>query len=312
MQIKRRIGSYDQGKKGPLVIVVGGIHGNEPAGVLAVERVLERLKVEPYDNPGFDFKGKIVGLSGNVEALKRGVRFRREDLNRMFEEDRMSSILNRNKSELKFEEREAWELYQVIAQEINSSNAKRVVFLDIHTTTAEGGIFSIIPNHEAAEELAVQLHAPVITGMLDGIRGTMLHYFVGQKFGRECIPIAFEAGQHHHIDSVGCAASAIINCLKTIGCVSAEDVEHAHDQRLQEASAKLPDKADLILCHSITDEDQFEMLPGFENFQAVSEGQPLAKDRHGTIRAPQNCLILMPLYQRQGKEGFFLITEKTA
>jgi succinylglutamate desuccinylase len=51
------------------------------------------------------------------------------------------------------------------------------------------------------------------------------------------------------------------------------------------------------------------MEPGFSNFQPVKRGQLLARDRHGDIRAPEAGLILMPLYQSQGTDGFFLARE---
>jgi hypothetical protein len=43
------------------------------------------------------------------------------------------------------------------------------------------------------------------------------------------------------------------------------------------------------------------------NFQPVIRGQLLARDRNGEIRAPENGRILLPLYQSQGSDGFFLV-----
>jgi succinylglutamate desuccinylase len=61
--------------------------------------------------------------------------------------------------------------------------------------------------------------------------------------------------------------------------------------------------------HPIGPGDQFRMNPGWRNFQAVGRGQPLARDAHGDIVAQQHGRILMPLYQAQGEDGFFLIRE---
>jgi succinylglutamate desuccinylase len=49
------------------------------------------------------------------------------------------------------------------------------------------------------------------------------------------------------------------------------------------------------------------MRPGFRNFQAVKKKEILADDRKGSIKAIDNGLILMPLYQKQGNDGFFLV-----
>jgi len=42
---RRDLGTWDQGLPGPTLLVLAGIHGNEPAGVLAVQRVLEATQV---------------------------------------------------------------------------------------------------------------------------------------------------------------------------------------------------------------------------------------------------------------------------
>jgi succinylglutamate desuccinylase len=51
------------------------------------------------------------------------------------------------------------------------------------------------------------------------------------------------------------------------------------------------------------------MHPGFTNFQKVKKGELLAHDNKGEIICPHVGLILMPLYQKQGEDGFFLIRE---
>lgn len=58
--------------------------------------------------------------------------------------------------------------------------------------------------------------------------------------------------------------------------------------------------------HVIAPEDGFQMEPGFRNFQPIRRGQVLAKDRSGKIEARETSLILMPLYQTLGDDGFFL------
>jgi succinylglutamate desuccinylase len=52
------------------------------------------------------------------------------------------------------------------------------------------------------------------------------------------------------------------------------------------------------------------MREGYKNFQAIKAGEVLADDKNGEIVAPEDCLLLMPLYQRQGTDGFFLVKGK--
>lgn len=63
----------------------------------------------------------------------------------------------------------------------------------------------------------------------------------------------------------------------------------------------------MISRYGVTEEDRFRMLNGYENFQAVKKGELLAEDKKGKIYASDDALILMPLYQEQGEDGFFLI-----
>ncbi|MFT6360775.1 MAG: succinylglutamate desuccinylase, partial [Saprospiraceae bacterium] len=41
------------------------------------------------------------------------------------------------------------------------------------------------------------------------------------------------------------------------------------------------------------------------------KGEILATDKNGNVVAKQDSLILMPLYQKQGDDGFFLIKSLT-
>ena len=76
---------------------------------------------------------------------------------------------------------------------------------------------------------------------------------------------------------------------------------------LIEYSKKLPKLTELIEIHTIGPDDDFEMMPNYVNFQEIKKGEYLAKDRNGKILASVDGRILMPLYQKQGEDGFFLI-----
>ncbi len=49
------------------------------------------------------------------------------------------------------------------------------------------------------------------------------------------------------------------------------------------------------------------MRPGFQNFEAIREGQPLADDADGVVVAPEDGRIFLPLYQDLGDDGFFVV-----
>jgi len=296
-------------KHGPLLIVLGGIHGNEPAGIKAIEMMGKMLEVEPITNVDFEYRGSFLGLVGNLKAHQDNKRFINSDLNRSFTKENLKIVKETNEADLKDELLEIKQTIREVHLAIEEIKPERVIVLDLHTTSSFGGIFSIVADNEESLKIAIELHAPVILGMLDGIKGTTLHYFVEENFGVPMVPVTFESGQHNEELSVNRAIAGITNCMRTIGSVSPENVENQHDKLLIEHSKNLPKVSRLISKHNVTEGDHFQMLPSFKNFQRIKEGEILARDNKGDIIASGDSLMLMPLYQKQGEDGFFLVQE---
>ncbi len=310
--LNRIIGRFSQGKPGPLVLAIGGIHGNEPAGVLALQEIFRMLNAEPTANPGFEFQGTLVGILGNKRAFKAGKRFLKEDLNRLWTPENVQRIWHERRENLADEDLEIAELLESIHSEILQEKPAELVMLDLHTTSAGGGIFSIPSNGEASLNLARQLFAPVILGLFEGVNGTLLHFLEGNHveiggFPKKTYGTAFEGGQHDDPESVSRIISAVVHGLRACGCVRATDVSHQHEVVLKNYSAGLPQVSRITHVHHLRPGDRFRMLPGFSNFEKIEEGQLLAEDVEGAIRSPSSGRILMPLYQKQGADGFFLI-----
>lgn len=305
----RIIGQYVGSSKGPLLFVFGGMHGNETAGVKALGLIFKMLEVEPIANPAFTFKGKMVGIVGNLAAAQVNQRFISEDLNRMWEKERIDSIRLKSSDNRNSEEKEILEILDVINTEILTYQPDEIFFLDLHTTSSAGGIFSIVNDSPRSIGIAVEMHAPVILGMIDRVKGTTLHYFTQENFNLPTVTVSFESGQHDDPISVNRAIAAMTNYLKIIGCVDARHIENRNDKILIEYSRDLPNVSYLLYSHHIREQDGFRMNPGYQNFQKVSTGEIVAQDIRGNITIPEEGRILMPLYQKQGSDGFFIIKE---
>ncbi len=305
--VERVIGRYTGPKRGPLIVALGGLHGNELAGIRALDMLFHMLNVEPNHNPTFAFKGRLLGLRGNLQACRLGVRFLEKDLNRQFTPDNIGRIRSTPHSALEAEDRELQELLEIIDREIEDYQPERMIVIDLHTTTADGGIFTLATDDPESIEMAKSMHAPVITGMLKGLRGTTMHHFCCDHFPCLTVSVTFEAGQHEDPLSTRRAIAALVNLLRSVGSVRPEDVENRHDDLLINYSKGLPKVAKLLKVHPVKPEDRFQMLPGFRNFQPIRAGELLAHDRNGSIISPYDSHILMPLYQDQGEDGFFLI-----
>jgi hypothetical protein len=73
---------------------------------------------------------------------------------------------------------------------------------------------------------------------------------------------------------------------------------------LERARGDLPHLGQAVARHPVG--EGFRMEPGFANIQRVAAGTLLAREAGAEIRAPEDGLLLLPLYQPQGDDGFFL------
>jgi succinylglutamate desuccinylase len=311
----RIIGERVGGKPGPLMIVFAQIHGNEPAGYKAVKELFKAIDLEYLKNTNFEFCGRIIALQGNMKAAQAEVRFIKKDLNRSWLPKEIDRIRKTETVEsLDPEDQEIKENLDLIDAYIEMCQPPRVVILDLHTTTAHGGLFTIPSQNSEARRIGLSMHAPVLHGFLDGLKGTTLHYFSQENFEVNINAVCFEAGQHQSEDSYKHAVSAIIQCFKAIGGFYAKDIEIKHDQLLEERSKGLPLEAKLMYVHSVDPSANFRMKDTkiYNNFDPITKGEILAYDKNGPIKSPYDGLILMPLYQAQGDDGFFVIQELTA
>lgn len=308
--MQRKIGEFTQGRPGPFLLCVGGMHGNEYAGIHAIREVLDYLKEASATLPDFRFRGSLVGLVGNLSASKLGVRFVDSDLNRMWTPERLSNLMSQEPELMNNEEKELLTLDHAVKNEFRIHREQSIVFLDLHTTSADGGIYSIVPENEKAISLATQLDSPVVLGILDGIQGTTLQYFNEDNFDVELTSLGFEAGMHDDRFSVDRAIAFILETLKAMGCLPDVSLFDERQVILRQYSRSLPMLTRLVYRQAINVGDRFKMLPGFRNFDPVKRGQLLAYDNQGEIRALNDGYILMPLYQTQGEDGFFIVQDE--
>ena len=130
--MNRVIGSFQGQNDGALVLAFGALHGNEPAGVRAIEEVVQMLQQESANSTDFVFHGKFVGILGNRKAYEAGVRFLEKDLNRQWTLENMRRIQHQQSAGLTDEDLEIAELLEVIHAEIRAANPETIVLLDLH------------------------------------------------------------------------------------------------------------------------------------------------------------------------------------
>ncbi len=295
----RLIHDVSTSSTGPLLIILGGIHGNEPAGVKAMEGVLEKI-----EEAGGPQTGRIVGLRGNRQALALRERFLDHDLNRMWTHRSIQTIKETPWLALNAEQREIVELLDIF-RDLDQTDHEPKVLLDLHTTSAPGGHFSVVEDDDTSIQLAATLQAPVITGLTKALAGTTASYCVDQGWAG----LVFEAGQHHDPRAVLDHEAALWTLLHWLDMLpdSLHNKALRATTHLHNYSKELPAFVQVVYRHAIKPEDHFRMRPGYVNFQHIKAGEILADDRQGPVEAPYDGMMLMPLYQPQGADGFFII-----
>lgn len=290
MNVDREIGRLTGQATGATLIAVAAIHGNEQAGIHASKRVLDKLGARMTG-------GELVVLAGNVGAIRENRRFRTRDLNRMWTESIVSSIEKRGAGET--EDGEVLELLLAIRAAV--ARARGPVYLvDLHTTSAAGVPFALFGDTTPAQRaFAGAFPLPVIMGLEEQLVGVLSAYFRAHG----CTTIAVEGGQHDDPATVDNLEAVLLVAAEAAGLVTEHFID-AHEL-LSNKRADLPRLMQVISRHAIKPEDAFEMMPGFRNLDYARTEQLLARDRAGEIRAKSDGLVILPLYQGQGDDGFF-------
>ena len=82
-----------------------------------------------------------------------------------------------------------------------------------------------------------------------------------------------------------------------------------YDDLLTYQAQSLPRRVVAKSMHIIAKGAEFRMNPGYYNFKPVHLAEILAHDKDGPIASPQDGMIFMPLYQKEGSDGFFIVEE---
>ncbi|MBX3207748.1 MAG: succinylglutamate desuccinylase/aspartoacylase family protein [Labilithrix sp.] len=296
----RCLGAVSGAAGGPTVVITGGLHGNEPAGMHAAREVLAELL--PRRSV---LRGKVVAFGGNLGALERGVRFVSRDLNRGWHTPDLERLRAAPEHALSTEDQEQRDLHRAfLALERERS---RLVFLDLHTTSGPTAPFVCFSDTVANRALACALSVNVVLGLEKSVDASMLSW----ASARGHLGVSFEAGQHDDPGAVRRHVGAVWLFLVAVGALDAVHVpdEPAHLAALAPGAGKRALVVEVRHRHVVGLDDEFDMLPGFKGFDAIEAGQIVARDRRGPVRAPEAGLLLMPRYQGQGEDGFFVVRE---
>lgn len=294
--MERVLGKYTCEKPGPLLLVSGGVHGNEPSGIEAIQRVFIELN---HTRPEID--GTILAIAGNIPALESGRRYIDEDLNRAWSEENVTSANPRSS-----EEKQVREIVEVLTKFPERDYTKRY-FLDCHTTSSPTLPYISVQDVNDNLEWAQRFPTYIIQGFSDLVYGCIDHYL--SRIG--ITGFVFEAGQHEDKDAVDNHEGMIWLALREACGLDLERLRNYPECVDVFAKRNSPDQKtfEILERFGLEDGDRFQMEAGFENFDPVKKGQVIAKHNGVSVCAEHDAFIFMPLYQAQGDDGFFLVRE---
>lgn len=260
---------------GPSVIIMGSVHGDEPCGPAAFERVLPTLCLK---------RGKATFVIGNPRALAVRKRFTEANLNRMFRED----------AHLAPEKRASYEYAR--SRELMPLLASADALLDIHSSESFAADPFIVCG-EASRAIAERMPFPIISWNWDAPQvepgGTDDFMERSGKIG-----VCVECGFDDDPRSVDKAEESIRRFLALM--------------RLTDDAVPLrvPEQKALRATYAHIAETDFSPVAMAPDFSPVKEGALIGVDGTREMRAPSDgYLVFVRTRTGPGQEAYVFLEE---
>lgn len=292
---KRIIKTINGKLSGPVVVFFGGIHGNEKAGNIAINKVLNNLNEDKIN-------GTIYGISGNIKALKANKRFIDNDLNRLWTKTQIKNLFQN--PNLKNESVEQLEIYELL-QNIIAFHQGPFYFIDFHTTSSKTIPFITINDALINRKFSSFFPVPKVLGIEEYLSGPLLSYINEHGY----VSLGFESGQHTDEVSIANSVAFIYLTLVYTLALNVDDLKDFSNYVHQLKTAAQHNKTtyEVTYRHKIEDGEIFKMKPGFKSFELVDKHTEIAISNQKTIKLNNKETLFMPLYQEIGEDGYYLI-----
>ncbi len=255
---------------GPTVAIFGGVHGNERAGILAIDALRETLAID---------RGTVYLVYANPKAITANQRLLKQNLNRLF---------LRGNTVATYEEKRANELMDLL----DTCDA----LLDLHSyndVQENANIFAICEENcsSVAQALGIPFRISGFTATEAG--GSDGYMYLNNKVG-----VCVELGSINLSESMSQEGVAIAQrFLQYLGCIEGNNIQPTSTQTALTAN---------IMYKKQTDD--FRFTQPFNTLNPVAKGTVIAIDGPTEIIADQNVYILFPRTQFAiGTEAFILV-----
>ncbi len=256
-------GSY----QAPFVGVMGALHGNEVAGLRAIERakdvparLAERMK-----------KGTLVLIHGNPRATAEGTRHSHggTDINRLFSYRFLDELA-----------KEAWNYEHGRAAEIEPLIRGLDALLDLHSASRPTPPFAICDGTPAGIALAKKTGCRVTWGW-DGPGMLMQHVSIGSLVAQGKPALSVECGQHQDPRTAEAAWEIMLHFLGAIGLTDHEP-------------ASVDGAGYALFARVVKPTLGFQLAKSFESFDVLGAGELLGSGDGVRISVDREAVLLLP------------------
>jgi len=304
--VERVIGAWESQHAGPTLVVVAGLHGNEWAGIAAVQQVLGKLEGLA---PGAG-RGRVVAIAGNLAALNSAdprARYIDRDLNRIFTDAEVESARRVPAHQREPEQNELLDLVDVLGDALRGRDGYLV---DLHTTSAPSPPFIFVEDSLRARALATAVGVPIVLGVEEVLSGLLTDY-VARHFNT--VTAVLEGGQHNDPSSIAIHVAALQIIMGSVGITPAGALAPEAPTRATLAQASGPHAKRVydVRHREPIEHPDFQIVAGLNGFDAIHHHESIvAVQNRRRVHAPVNGLLFMPnrqLIKRPGDDGFFII-----
>jgi len=261
---------------GKRLVILAGVHGDEPCGVQALEKIISNLKI---------IRGQVTFILGNPNAVKENKRFIDVNLNRMFRSDTELSTKDKNSYEYKR------------SRELMPFLEEADAMLDIHSSGTPNSVPFIICEPQSFS-LAEKLPVDIISYGWDEHEPGGTDYFVNKSGG---LGLCIECGYHLDPKSHLRAEAAVYDFLSAMEAIE-EKVRRQSDFRM---------KKYLEVYYLYKTDTGFIPARDFSDFDTVSENELIGNDGSKEVRVPEVSMVLFVRERKNSNEEAFLLVRES-
>jgi succinylglutamate desuccinylase len=251
----------------PHVGVMGALHGNEMAGL----RAIERARAEALEFVTRMQQGTVVFIHGNPLASEQRRRHSEGgvDINRLFKYDYVDNLA-----------REAWTFEHHRALELRPLVTGLDALLDLHSASRPTPPFAICDGRPVGIDLARRMGCQVTHGW-DGPGMLMDHVSIGSLVMQGRPALSVECGQHDDPASLDNAWQIMTRFLGALGVTD-------HDESSEPAPVYR------LFGRVVKPTHVFELARPFQSFDRLAPGELLGSGEGVSISVEEEAYLLLP------------------